>query len=272
MCGSVNGVINDQIQARKIINSTDRFTDKGQLFIAQLKGHIDEHYINDFINFPPIFRNLSYQSSKSNIGEYMYDQMQQAGVKTDNSYYLWFLIDDYHFIIDDIKQLVTFDKHTKFNAFVNEFMNKRIEAIKDKNSGLDKFCKMILNASYGSDGMNTEKYNKIKLLSKDKTIEAHTKQSWMNDRKLADNLYAVQFNPKNCKCNTCLQVAYFTLDNAKYWYLNFIYNFMYKCLDMTKLHFVEGDTDSAYWAISGKQIILNDTNQQAYEDNLHQGF
>ncbi|KAA6327356.1 MAG: hypothetical protein EZS28_053827, partial [Streblomastix strix] len=132
--------------------------------------------------------------------------------------------------------------------------------------------KMILNTSYGSDGMNTEKYNKIKLLTKDKTIEAHIKQQWMNDRKLADNLYAVQFNPKNCKSNTCLKVAYFTLDNAKYWYLNFIYNFMYKCLDMTKIHFVEGDTDSAYWAISGKQVVLNDTNQQAYEDNLHQGF
>ncbi|KAA6371981.1 MAG: hypothetical protein EZS28_032492, partial [Streblomastix strix] len=299
MCGSVTSVINDPIYSKKIINSAYRFTDLGQLFIAQLKGHIDENYINDFINFPPIFHNLSYQSSKSVIGEYIYDQMQQAGVKTDkqerkltqllsthnqymtfSSYYLWFLIDDCHFIIDDIKQLVTFDKYTKFNAFVNEFMNKRIEAIKDKNNGLDKFCKMILNASYGSDGMNTEKYNKIKLLTKDKTIEAHTKQSWMNDRKLADNLYAVQFNPCNCRCNACLQVAYFTLDNAKYCYLNFIYNFMYKCLDMTKLHFIEGDTDSAYWAISGKQVILNDkpqiqaphTNQQQYEDNLHQGF
>ncbi|KAA6371265.1 MAG: hypothetical protein EZS28_033207, partial [Streblomastix strix] len=53
ICGSVNGVINDSIQARKIIHSADRFTDKGQLFIAQLKGHIDEKYINDFINFPP---------------------------------------------------------------------------------------------------------------------------------------------------------------------------------------------------------------------------
>ncbi|KAA6399430.1 MAG: hypothetical protein EZS28_005041 [Streblomastix strix] len=151
---------------------------------------------------------------------------------------------------------------------------------------------MILNAFYGSDGMNTEKYNKIKLLTREKTLEAYTKQSWMNDHKLADNLYAVQFNLKNCKCNICLQVAYFTLDNAKYWNLNFIYNFMYKCMDMTKLHFLEGDTYLAYWTISvkaassvtdfGKQVILNDTNQQqntlrvqaqrAYEDNLHQGF
>ncbi|KAA6359969.1 MAG: hypothetical protein EZS28_044504 [Streblomastix strix] len=47
---------------------------------------------------------------------------------------------------------------------------------------------------------------------------------------------------------------------------------MYKCLDMTKIHFVEGDTDSAYWAISGNQVILNNSNQQQYEDNLHQGF
>jgi hypothetical protein len=49
---------------------------------------------------------------------------------TFSSYYLWFLIDDCHFIIDDIKQLITFNKHIKFNTFVNEFMNKRIEAIK----------------------------------------------------------------------------------------------------------------------------------------------
>ncbi|KAA6358661.1 MAG: hypothetical protein EZS28_045812 [Streblomastix strix] len=120
--------------------------------------------------------------------------------------------------------------------------------------------------------MNTQKYNKTKLFTKEKTIEAHTKQSWMNDCKLADNLYAVQFYAKNCKCNTCLQVAYFTLDNAKYWYLNFIYNFMYKCLDMNKLHFVDGDTESAYWAIGGPSFTKTDTNQQEYEDNLHQGF
>jgi hypothetical protein len=30
-----------------------------------------------------------------------------------------------------------------------------------------------MNASYGSDGMNTEKYNKTKLLNKKKTMEAH---------------------------------------------------------------------------------------------------
>ncbi|KAA6358893.1 MAG: hypothetical protein EZS28_045580 [Streblomastix strix] len=46
---------------------------------------------------------------------------------------------------------------------------------------------------------------------------------------------------------------------------------------MSKLHFIEGDTDSSYWAISGKQVkkVYQDgqcVNQQEYEDNLHQGF
>jgi hypothetical protein len=27
---------------------------------------------------------------------------------------------------------------------------------------------------------------------------------------------------------------------------------MNKCLDMSKIHFVEGDTDSMYWAVAGK--------------------
>ncbi|KAA6377884.1 MAG: hypothetical protein EZS28_026589, partial [Streblomastix strix] len=97
--------------------------------------------------------------------------------------------------------------------------------------------------------------------------------------KLGEDVYAVQMNPETCACKTPLQVAYFVLDNAKYWYLNFIYNFMYKCFDMDKLHFVEGDTDSAYWAVSGdedagikqqfKHVIKN---QQFYDENAKYFF
>ncbi|KAA6403126.1 MAG: hypothetical protein EZS28_001355 [Streblomastix strix] len=75
----------------------------------------------------------------------------------------------------------------------------------------------------------------------------------MDDQKLGDDVYAVKMYPETCACKTPLNVAYFVLDNAKYWYLNFIYNFMNKCFDMDKLHFVEGDTDSAYWAVSGDE-------------------
>jgi DNA polymerase elongation subunit (family B) len=67
--------------------------------------------------------------------------------------------------------------------------------------------------------------------------------------------------PKTFSCDTAIIQGFFTLDNAKFWYLNFIYNFMYKCLDKTRFHFIEGDTDSMYFAISGNS-----------EEDNNQGF
>jgi hypothetical protein len=42
------------------------------------------------------------------------------------SYYLWFLIDNCDFVIDDINEIVVFDKHKAFEPFVDEMMNRRI--------------------------------------------------------------------------------------------------------------------------------------------------
>ncbi|KAA6399099.1 MAG: hypothetical protein EZS28_005374 [Streblomastix strix] len=107
-------------------------------------------------------------------------------------------------------------------------------------------------------------------------LKGHSKY---NVQPLSDNVYVAQMNPEKCKCNTPIQVAYFVLDNAKYWYLNFIYNFMYKCFDMDKLHFIEGDTDSAYWAVSGnksesykQQFKHVKKDQQFYNENAKYFF
>jgi hypothetical protein len=171
-----------------------------------------------------------------------------------SSYYLWFLIDYCHLIIDDVKSIhvITFTKHDNFKPFVTEFMNKRIECLKAK-SPKETFYKLCLNGSYGYDGMNTEKYEYLRLMNKDKTYETQLFPNHINTRKIGDDTYLVTIKPKSFPCKTCIQEAYFTLDNAKLWYLNFIYNFMYKCLDRSRFHFIEGDTDSAYWAVSGKK-------------------
>ncbi|KAA6375414.1 MAG: hypothetical protein EZS28_029059 [Streblomastix strix] len=136
-----------------------------------------------------------------------------------------------------------------------------------------------MNSSYGSDGLNPEKFTKIKMMNKKQALQAHLSNTFMDDQKLGEDVYAVQMNPETCACKTPLQVAYFVLDNAKYWYLNFIYNFMYKCFDMDKLHFVEGDTDSAYWSVSGdenagikQQFKYVIKNQQFYDENAKYFF
>ena len=252
-------------RARYIIDKRDT------LFVADLKGHIPEEFYNEFINLPPIFRNVDITTDKKTIGDNMYKYMKDNHLAVDqktrkltmlmstmgeymsfSSYYLWFLMDRCHFVIDDIRYIVTFVKHDGFNNFVNEFMSNRQHAmLPPKNKGMEQFCKISLNGSYGYDGMNAEKFAKTKIMNKDNTFNAQLSDTFINTRKIEDDMYIVEQNSKTYGCNTCLQEAYFTLDNAKYWYLNFIYNFMHKAFDMERMHFVEGDTDSMYWAISG---------------------
>ena len=302
MPGSITGYFlcdNEKKKKRALrtIHSKDRFTKDGQLFVATVKGHIDEKYLNDFINFAPIFRSLEVTTNKDTIGEYMYNYMVSNHIPTDkqekkltmllsthdqymsfSSYYLWFLIDTCHFIIDDVQSIILFDKHTGFNKFVKEFTKGRISNI-GISKGRELFYKTCLNGSYGYDGKNTEKYTKTTIKKKNDTYLAQIYTNFVDTRKINDDCFAVTFNPRNYKCDTCIQEAFFTLDNAKFWYLNFIYNFMYKCLDMDRIHYVEGDTDSMYWAIAGNpnadyhqrfNYVIRD--QEFYNEHVYEWF
>ena len=304
-------------KARRIIESRDT------LFVADIRGYIPREYWNEFINLPPIWRNVTIKTDEKTLGPYMYNYIKDNKLMVDtkskkltmllsthpncryinetnngeskndstesdqdmegrgskealdaeeqsdegsgymifSSYYLWFLLDRCHFVIEDVRYIVTFTKHTGFNNFVNIFMQNRQEAIVEKNKGLDMFCKISLNGSYGYDGMNSEKFTKAKIQNKNRTFKSQLSDTFLSTRKISDDNYIVESESKTFSCNTCIQEAFFTLDNAKYWYLNFVYNFMYKAFDMSRIHFVEGDTDSMYWAISG------DPNR-----DCHQGF
>jgi hypothetical protein len=170
---------------------------------------------------------------------------------TFGSYYLKFLIDTCHLVIDDVKEIAVFHKTDCFNSFVTTYMGRRIEAIKERNNGKSLYCKMMLNSSYGFDGLNEENYSKTKFCTLSQARMEQGKTNFLSTRQINDDLYMVSYKPMFYKCNTCIQESFFTLDNAKYAYVNFVYNFMHKCLDMSKIHFIEGDTDSSYWAISG---------------------
>jgi hypothetical protein len=249
--------------AREIINRKDT------LFIAEVKGHIDRNHLNEFINFLPIFRNIDITNDELTLGPYMVNYMKENGMKIGNterkltqladsydymsfsSYYLWYLMDRFHFVIDDIKTLIVFNKHDKFNAFVNDFSVQRRKYLADRNPK-ENFFKISLNGSYGYDAMNTENYSKSFVQSAAKASCSKLSDNFKNIRKLADDVFQVDMNSDTFKCNTCIHQAYFTLDNAKYWYLVFVYEFMHKCMDMNRIHFIHGDTDAFYWAVAGK--------------------
>jgi hypothetical protein len=151
---------------------SDEEAKKGLLMVVSVKGHIDELYKNYCINFPPIFRNIDINTSDENVvGKLTHDLIENADSKcnrgterkltqllsthdqfmTCSSYYLFFLIDRCHFVVDEVDEIATFDKTDCFKEFVTSFMSRRMQAIMDEKDGVGTYCKMMLCSTYISE-------------------------------------------------------------------------------------------------------------------------
>ncbi|KAA6364445.1 MAG: hypothetical protein EZS28_040028 [Streblomastix strix] len=131
---------------------------------------------------------------------------------------------------------------------------KRQQAIREGNQAKQLYFKNIVNSLYGADRQNNEKFDKIGINNKQQTYLKQLNKGFTNTRKICDDRYLVSINPDSFSAHKCLQESIFTQDNSKFWYLCFIYFFLYKCIDLDRVHFCCMDTDSMYLAISGSTI------------------
>jgi hypothetical protein len=141
-------------------------------------------------------------------------------------------------------------------------MNRHIvEGIMKGNDGYEKYCKITLNSCFGYNIKNSENFSKVKLCTYNQAMLAQGRNNFLHSRKINDNLYMVYYKAGTIKCDTCIQLGYYTMDNAKFAYLMFYYNFLTRCMDMNRIHAIEGDTDSLYFAVAGNPT-----------KDYHQGF
>jgi hypothetical protein len=89
------------------------------------------------------------------------------------------------------------------------------------------------------------------MVNKDEAFKYIKKHNFTGLRELSENAYFTSYKPKTYHCNTCLHCAYFTLDNSKYWLLNYLYNHIYKLYDESKIMVIYCDTDCLTFAIAG---------------------
>ncbi|KAA6392385.1 MAG: hypothetical protein EZS28_012087 [Streblomastix strix] len=80
----------------------------------------------------------------------------------------------------------------------------------------------------------------------------------LQHEQISENCLMVELEKKTCSYSTPLQVAYFTMHNSKYFYLNTYYNFLAPCLDMDYIHVIYGDTDSLRFAIAHESWPIKD--------------
>ncbi|GHU19802.1 hypothetical protein FACS189472_10100 [Alphaproteobacteria bacterium] len=237
------------------------------MFVAEVCGHIDEGYVNECIDFPLILRNIDVVNSASFAGTFMFEHMQKSFYPINKkekklctllsthgefmpfaSYYLWFLIDYCHFVVGGVRSLVLFSKHDSFNKFVTTIHNEGKMA---KSDAKQKFCKLVMNGSSGFESLNCERFTKTRFCNSAKTITSH--QSTIFPVNSAEGLFGVEVDPKVVYPKVPIQSAVFTLDNAKFWILNFIYRYLYKTLDRDKFMIMYTDTDSLYIAVADSE-------------------
>jgi hypothetical protein len=75
--------------------------------------------------------------------------------------------------------------------------------------------------------MNKEKFSKCFVCNSATTESKQYSSHFLSARRLNENNYQVKMENSTNGCRTPLTQGFFTLENAKFWYLNFIYNFMY---------------------------------------------
>lgn len=82
MLGRLNGVIICDIVIKKV-KVLGIIKKKNILFVVEVKGYIDEKYINDYINFLLIIRNLDIIIDEKIIGSFMYNYMKLNNLLVD---------------------------------------------------------------------------------------------------------------------------------------------------------------------------------------------
>jgi hypothetical protein len=269
MPGSVIGYFEGK-DSMKRINHIIKSRDL--MFVAEVKGHIHPDYINECLEFPPITMNLDIENTDSMLGTFMFETMKKCGYpinKKDRklcmltstmdqycgmkTYRLWFLIDYLRLIIDDVKSLILFSKHKSFKPFVTTFMEERKKALGAGDDAKQKFCKLVLNGNTEFESLNFERFTKTRLLNAERTFSAHQYSNFRGTTPITDNLFAVEVDPQVVSPKTPLQSAVFTLDNSKFWMLNFVYRNLKPNLDKDKFMITHHDTDSLYIAVADEE-------------------
>jgi hypothetical protein len=76
--------------------------------------------------------------------------------------------------------------------------------------------------------MNKSKYSKLVIMDQQKAFFSQCLPEFKGSRAISNNRYIVEKNYKTYSVNTAIQEAVFTLDNAKFWHIKFVYDFIYR--------------------------------------------
>ncbi|XP_061190256.1 uncharacterized protein LOC133198129 [Saccostrea echinata] len=155
-----------------------------------------------------------------------------------------------------IYQVVEYTPSRCFREFVREVTNDRRLGDRDPSMAiLADTSKLRGNSSYGSLIMDQSKHREIKHVKgiEEATIEVNDSK-FINLTDLGHHVYEIEKAKSRISYDLPVQLGYFILQYAKLRMLQFYYDFVDKYVERSDFAYCEMDTDSAYMAISGRNL------------------
>ena len=177
-------------------------------------------------------------------------------------------------LVTKTHQVVEYSKMACFTEFGRQVTEARREGDKDSTKQVFALLsKLIGNFAFGGTIINKEKHRTIKCMKGFKTsCEAVNNPRFQSLTELENDLFEAEFTKSRIEMNTPIQLGYAILQWSKLHMLSFDYDFMVKFIDGKDFQYLEVDTDSAYFALSGLNIrdVIKENMRSKCDDNLLQ--
>ena len=183
----------------------------------------------------------------------------------------WYL--EHGLQVTRIYQVVEFTPNACFKDFKQEVSEARREGDADESKNIiADTMKLIGNSAYGSLIMDKEKHTAIKYIKGErKALLKANEPTFKKVCELDDDVFEIESEKNKMKLDLPIYLGYFILQYAKLRMLEFYYDFVDKYVCRSDFHYIEMDTDSAYFAISDKNLysVIKPELKKEYEKSVY---
>ncbi len=221
-----------------------------------------------FSEMPPIFKNT--EISRNDIGDHMRKYAEKHGIMTTPRRSLilsmfgekmlfatpllqWYLAEGLE--ITRVYELADYTPVPCFSEFVDAVSDARRAGDSDPSKSIiADTMKLMGNSSYGKTITNKYRHRNIKIADSEQASSLVNEPLFRDLNDISEICYEVEMAKAKIKHDLPIQVGFFVYQYAKLRMLQFYYNFLDFYLDRSDFEYVQMDTDSAYFAISGDSI------------------
>ena len=260
-------------------------TISGHLFgMIEVDIEVPEEMYDRFQEMSPLFCTCDIPVSA--MGEFMKEHIEKyklsskprrllvGGMKAERILLLtpllkWYL--NHGLVVTQVYQVIEFNPKTCFAQFREEVSEARRKGdVSPDQLLLGDTMKLLGNSAYGSMIMNQEKHQKIEYVKgKDIALKVNM-PTFKKLEDLGDGFAEVELVKARQKLNLPIQIGYAILQYAKLKMLEWYYDFLVEFVDRSDFEYIEMDTDSAYFAITGPTLrdVIKKEKRQEFESRL----